>query len=237
MLNVSRIKISLYYHYAYNDDLESKIQGRHDFYVNTEVKKVNRLTHPLRRLNISPQDEYNYITSPGNYYTRVRIPLDRIRRDVNVGSKILDVNSASIRLNVKKKQPGDETMVPYVDNLLLIKESAVDRFFRNNELPSDTVSFLSIRDSVYVSQDNYKYSFKFSGLANLIEKEIKDKDNTNPYLDMVLVPVTAKYLQSTTSSSISVSEIIQNNQLQSLTIYSGNHPEIPMKMEVVYSGF
>lgn len=237
LLNLHTIQISLHYHYAYNNDLEKKIKGRFDFVVNQEVKKVNRVMHPLRLKTFSPNDEYNFVTSPANYYTRVKIPLDRIRRDVNVGSKILDVNSASIRLNVRKNELKDSTMIPYVNNLLLIKESALDRFFKNNESLSDTVSFLATRDSVYVSKNNYKYGFNFSGLANLIEKEIKDKNNTKPYLDMVLVPVTPKYVQSATSSSMSISEIIQSNQLQSLIFYSGKHPEIPMKMEVVYSGF
>lgn len=237
LLNLRTVRISLYYNYAYNDNLGNKISGRHDFFVTPEVKKVNRVTHPLRLLAFTPSDPYNYISSPANYYTRVRIPLDRVRRDVKVGDKILDVNSASIRLNVKKNELSDQTMIPYVNNLLLIKESSVDRFFRNNEALSDTVAFLSSRDSVYVSRNNYKYGFNFSGLATLIEQEIKEKNNPKPYLDMVLVPVTPIYRQSSTSSSLSVSEIIQNNQLQSLIINSGKNTEIPMKMEVIYSGF
>ncbi|NLI72663.1 MAG: DUF4270 domain-containing protein [Bacteroidales bacterium] len=233
MLNLRTIKISLYYHYAFNDNPEHKIQGRHDFFVNSEVKKVNRVTHPLRTLNLSPKDEYNYIASPANYYTRVRIPLDRIRRDINVGDKILDVNSASIRLNVKNIEKSDSTMIPYVNNLLLIKESAVERFFKNSEAISDTCSFLASRDSVYVSKNNYNYEFNFSGLANLIEQEVKKKENTSPYLDMLLVPVTPLFRQSTNS----LDEVVQNNQLQTLRINSGKHPDIPMKMEVIYSGF
>lgn len=235
MLNLRTIKISLYYHYAYNDNLEHKIQGRHDFFVNPEVKKVNRVTHPLRSLTFSPNDEYNYIASPANYYTRVRIPLDRIRRDVNVGNKILDVNSASIRLDVKKNEKSDSTMIPYVSDLLLIRESAVERFFKNNEALSDTCSFLASRDSVYVSRGNYKYIFKFNELGKLVKQEIKNKENTSPYLDMVLVPV--RQLATPTPTGLMVSEIIENNRLQSLQINSGNHPDIPMKMEVIYSGF
>lgn len=73
----------------------------------------------------------------------------------------------------------------------------------------------------------------------MIETEIKRKEENNiplpQYLEMVLVPVTPIRRQVSTTSV--VSEVIQSNVLQSVSIYSGNNKTIPMKMEVVYSGF
>ncbi|MFV0390394.1 MAG: DUF4270 domain-containing protein [Paludibacteraceae bacterium] len=236
MLNLQDINITLYYNYAYNEDLSQKLYGFHEFFVNSEVPKVNRIIHPYRPLTFSPNDEFNYITSPANYYTRIRIPLEKIRQQVNVGEKVLAVNSASIKVNVKKQLVEDESLIPYVSNLLLIKEDSLTNFFSKMQSLSSTTSFLATRDSVYQSQNNYDYQYNFSGLAALIEKEVKDKNNTAPYLNMVLVPVTPLYTYST-STSAQLSEIIQSNLMQSVTIYSGKNKTIPMKLEVVYSGF
>ncbi|NLO70766.1 MAG: DUF4270 domain-containing protein [Porphyromonadaceae bacterium] len=236
MLNVQYVRISLYYNYAYKTDLSYKINGRKDFYAGPEVRKINRVLHPLRKLTFSPSDEFNYVTSPANYYTRVRIPLGKIRQDVKIEGKRLAVNSASIKMNVEKKVVEDRSAIPYVSSLLLIKQDSVDNFFKNRKLISDNYAFLALRDSVYVDKDNYKYEYNFNGLSKLIEKEIKNPTNSDPYLDLVLIPVTPKFTQ-TSATGAAVSEIIQSNLMQSVKIFSGQHKDNPMTMEVVYSGF
>lgn len=248
MLNVQGLKIVMHYHYAYRTDLTKKLYGKKEFHVNPEIKKVNRILHPtqqsvLQTLNLN--EEFNHIASPANYYTRVRIPLDRVRNDVKndaaIKDKILTVNSASVKLNVNRKKVEDETIIPYVNNLLLIKKDSLDEFFKRRKPLSDSYAFLATRDSVYISADDYEYEFNFTGLARLIETEIKKSEDDNtplpPYLDMVLIPVTPVYRQAQGSSSLTVSEVIQSNLLQSVSIYSGKNKTIPMKLEVVYSGF
>jgi hypothetical protein len=39
------------------------------------------------------------------------------------------------------------------------------------------------------------------------------------------------------STSTTINEVRQNTQLQAVSIYSGKNKKIPMKLEVVYSGF
>ncbi len=248
MLNVRTIKMSMYYHYAYRTDLSQKLYGKKEFYVSPEVKKVNRILHPIQQdllQSLNLNEEYNYIASPANYYTQVRIPLERIRNDIKnndrIKGKILTVNSASIKLNVKKIQTSDETLIPYVNNLLLIKKDSVDEFFKRRKPLSDSYAFYAGRDSIYKGPNNYDYEFNFSGLAGLIETEIKKSEENNtplpPYLDMVLVPITPTFRQASGSSSRTVSEVIQSNLMEAITIYSGKNKSIPMKMEIIYSGF
>lgn len=167
MLNLRDIRVSMYYSYAYKTDLTKKLYGRKDFYVNPEVKKVNRIVHTHRALVVNPNDEFNHIASPANYYTRVMIPLDRVRRDVKIDGKTqLAVNSASIKLHVEKKNDEDDaSMIPYVNNLLLIKADSVNEFFTKRKPLSNSYAFLAGRDSIYVSQDNYRYEFNFTDLA------------------------------------------------------------------------
>lgn len=234
MLNLQSVQLRMHYSYAYNTNLSEKLSGYHDFFVTAGVPRVNRMTYPYRSLLFTGKDTLNYISSPANYRTRVRIPLAKLRERVNTGGKTLAVNSALIKMNIRKKVVSDQSLIPYVNNLLLIKEGALNDFFDKRQALSDTVSFLASRDSVYVSKNNYTYHYEFDGLAKLIAKEIKGSADT---LNMVLVPVTPLYRGSGASNSVVLSEVMQSNLLQSVAIYSGKHVTRPMKLEVIYSGF
>lgn len=236
LINIKNLYITLYYHYIYNNDT-SVIKSYHSFPANSEIVKVNRVMHPNRTLVLSPDDEYNYVVSPANYQTKVRIPLARIRQRINskIGNKELSINSAILKLNVQDKSLwGSNSIIPYVSNLLLIKQSALNDFFKKHELPSDTVALVAALSSESVTATTYKYSYMFNNLVPLIKNEIK-KNNTDEYLDMVLVPVNAAISSTTTSNTIT--SINQNTQMQGVSIYSGKNKDIPMKLEMVFSGF
>ncbi len=201
--------------------------------------KVNRVQHPFRTLTINPNDEFNYLASPANYHTKVRIPLARLRQRIKTGDKHLDVNSAVLKLNVQDRSKwgaGTGSVIPYISSVLLIKESAIDDFFTKHELPSDTVSFVATLGYENITATTYKYNYTFSNLANLIENELK-KNSTDEYLDMVLVPVSLVQSSSASSSQSYLTEVNQSTQVEAVSIFSGKNKEIPMKLEVVYSGF
>jgi len=239
MLNISGIYLNLYYHYTYKSD-GKVVKGSLTFPASLEAKQVNRIFHPERTLVLSPDDEVNYISSPANYYTRVNIPLKRIRERVNVDGKHLMVNSAILRLDAVDKK-GTSTELPYINNMLLVKESALNNFFKDRKLTSDTCAFLAKVDSSYVSSaEVYKKFYTFNQLATLINTELskplaEQKDN----LTMVLVPVSPGYTTTSSSSSTipTPTSINQNSQLEAVGIYSGKNKKIPMKLEVVFSGF
>ena len=240
MVNVRALSMTLYFHYIYkNDPAQIKIKGYHSFTANSEIVKVNRVQHPFRTLTINPNDEFNYLASPANYHTKVRIPLARLRQRIKTGDKHLDVNSAVLKLNVQDRSKwgaGTGSVIPYISSVLLIKESAIDDFFTKHELPSDTVSFVATLGYENITATTYKYNYTFSNLANLIENELK-KNSTDEYLDMVLVPVSLVQSSSASSSQSYLTEVNQSTQVEAVSIFSGKNKEIPMKLEVVYSGF
>ena len=83
MVNVRALSMTLYFHYIYkNDPAQIKIKGYHSFTANSEIVKVNRVQHPFRTLTINPNVEFNYLASPANYHTKVRIPLARLRQRI-----------------------------------------------------------------------------------------------------------------------------------------------------------
>lgn len=237
MLNLKTVSLRLHYHYIYNNDpSETKIKSYQLYSANNEVVKVNRVQHPFRILETSPQDEYNYLASPSNYHAKVRIPLGRLRERISVGDKNLDVNSAILRLDIQDSEKWNEnSIVPRVQTVMLIRESEVDKFFTEHRLPSDTISFLADLDRENITATSYKYFYSFNNLSRFIQHEI-EKNNDEEYIDMVLLPVSRK--ESTTATGqTSLVSVVQATQLQAVSIFSGNNKERPMRLEVVYSGY
>ena len=114
--------------------------------------------------------------------------------------------------------------------MLLIKESSVERFFKNRELPSDTCALLgtltqgvdSIGDAIYY----YQYD-----LSEFLTNQLRTESNDS-ILNMLLVPVTVGTSQ--TSSSTVVSSVRQQQTMSATKIRSANNG---MNLEIVYSGF
>jgi len=121
--------------------------------------------------------------------------------------------------------------------MLLIKETAIERFFRNKELPSDTCAMLGghtvalVVNTTNVYEDYYTYS-----VSRLIANELKvaKQNNTIPTekLNMRLIPV-----QVTFDTNNNVTSVKQSNLMSAVSIRSGTNTESPMRLNVVYSGF
>lgn len=241
MLNVSRAIMTMYFHYTYNKSGEV-VKTYLNFPTNSEIKSVSRIQHPTQLLNPTASDSLNYIVSPANYYTRVKIPIQKIQNEIVKKGKILDINGAILNVNVLKSENlQSKSYIPYVSNMLLIREQDVDRFFKNNELPTDTTAFLSELKKIAITPTTFKYMYSFDNLANLIQLEVSKKElPKDGFLHFVLLPVSVKkrtVSSSYTSTNIVVSAINQQTQIEASTIYGGNHPQKPMTMEIVYTDF
>ncbi|PIF01851.1 MAG: hypothetical protein CR965_01240 [Paludibacter sp.] len=239
MLQINKIFVTMYYHYKYLDSGEI-VKTYLRFPVSSEVKSVNRIEHPVRLINPNVKDEYNYLVAPANYYTRVRIPLKKIKENIDTKGKRLTINGANLTINVLNKDNLNlETYIPYVEDLLLVKESELNNFFVNNDMPSDTVSFVAKLQREKLAQNKYKYFYSFNSLAKLIETELK-KEDIKDVLNFVLVPITTRFVTQRSgyyNTTQILSEIRENTKMEAVAIYSGNNSKEPMSLEVVYSGF
>lgn len=241
MLNISRAVITMYFHYTYKSTGET-VNTYLNFPTNSEIKSISRIGHPTQLLTPKPSDKFNHIVSPANYYTKVKIPIQQIQDEIVKKGKILDVNGAILNIDVlDSKELQRTSYVPYVSNMLLIRERDMERFFLQNELPTDTTAFLSELKRINLTPTTFKYMYSFDNLANLIQSEVSKKElSKDGFLHFVLVPVSVK--KRTVSSSgynttSIVSAINQQTQIEASTIYGGTHTEKPMKLEVVYSNF
>jgi len=263
MLNIGETGINLYYYYHYYEKTQTadlrdtiiKLNRNKIFPANQEVRQVNRFMHPdtasIRyNLEVSKEDTVNYISSPANIQTRVIIPLARMNQRmqdsiINNKKQKLIINKAL--LQVEARDIDEATLAqPVVTYLMLIKESAVDRFFNNNEVFSDTCALMGTYSASEIGTTGvYKYYYTFD-VATLVANEIKKSEQNKTALPadlkMVLVPVRV-----TTNSSSVVTGVKQQFLMSAVTIRSGNELEIdphtgkkvtaPMRIKMVYSGF
>ncbi len=243
MLNISQIDLIYYYHYSYlkpGELVPTIVNGTKAFPANSEVRQVNRILHPdtaAVKLALQQKDTLNYISSPANIQTRLILPLKRInqRMKAQIINKTNLINSATLRV----EEASDEdltTLIPQrkIQYLLLIKESSMDRFFRKNELPSDTCAILGQYTSGSLITSNY-YSFD---LAGMLSNEMKMKAETigDGTLKLRLVPVRVSG-STTSSGSQQITAVRQEFLMSATSVRSHKNSVSPMRLKVIYSGF
>ena len=259
MLNVSDIALGVFYHFEYektpgNDTLVSDMKA---FYANSEVRTVNHLFYEdktqLVETLANDSDTYNYIIAPAGVYTRMSFPMEQIG-DTIMQHMIYDsllyaekdsmaylikrpyVNKAEVRVSVENKdnETGRNAWLQPADYMLLIKESSMERFFKNKELPTDTCALLSALTQGVDSVGNaiYYYTYDLSDfLTNQLRKGNEgDKETT---LEMLLVPVTIE-TSATSSTTAAVSSVRQQQTMSATKIRSAYNG---MQLELIYCGF
>ena len=259
MLNVSDIALGVFYHFEYektpgNDTLVSDMKA---FYANSEVRTVNHLFYEDKNQLVetlaNDSDTYNYIIAPAGVYTRMSFPMEQIG-DTIMQHMIYDsllyaekdsmaylikrpyVNKAEVRVSVENKdnETGRNAWLQPADYMLLIKESSMERFFKNKELPTDTCALLSALTQGVDSVGNaiYYYTYDLSDfLTNQLRKGSEgDKETT---LEMLLVPVTIE-TSATSSTTAAVSSVRQQQTMSATKIRSAYNG---MQLELIYCGF
>jgi hypothetical protein len=250
LLNIGREQINMEFFYHYPAYISKDIHGndsivyRNDhrtFPASKEVRQVNCIQYPDRGTVVHPSSDVNYIASPANLQTRITLPLNKIstRLNTKVNGKNLTINSGLIKIEVTDVQQ-DTILHPPLEYILLVKESAVDRIFKNNELPSDTCSILARYTSTQIGSTGvYEQYYKYD-IAKLIVNELKiakTKGISPPEkLYLRLVPVA---INTTTNSSgtMSITSLKQQYLMGAVTIKSGKNSTSPMRLNLVFSGF
>lgn len=245
MLYITQIDIELHHHYTYkadgvvNKDSTYKVNNVIYFRANDEVRQANRFLHPdintvKNKLDNTSKD-INFVSSPANLYTKVKLPLKSVYQKISQKNKRLTINSAQIRVDIAEFDTEDLSL-PLVNKMMLIKESKVDSFFINKELPNQKYSVLgtyAYSRNADTFETEYYYTFD---IDDLLADEFKNATN-NP----LLIPDSENYLlipvRVTTDASSNITDVAPQFLLSGVKICSGTHAKKPMKASVVYSNF
>ena len=254
MLNVSDIALGVYYHFTYNKaGRDTTVNDMKAFYANSEVRTVNHLYYEDKQQLVEAlqrdSDTYNYIIAPAGVYTRLSFPMAKIADtvmqkmavDLDGTTTIIKrpyVNKAEVRVNVENVFGGSNSEITRNDwlqpakHMLLIKESSMERFFKNKELPSDTCALLSSLNETTDSDGNNVYYYSYD-LSDFMTDQLRQASNDS-ILNMLLVPVSIETSTSATYSTSVVSAVKQQQTMSATKIKSAKNG---MELELVYSGF
>ena len=240
MLNISDIALGVFYHFSYKKgDRDTTVNDMKAFYANSEVRTVNHLTYGDKKAWIeklqNDSDTYNYIIAPAGAYTRMRIPMAQIADTIfhKVGEKRPYVNKAEVLVAVENKETekGRNAWLQPSNYMLMIKESSMNRFFKNKELPTDTCALLASLTEGVDSVGNQIFYYSYD-LSDFLTNQLRQTSNDST-LNMMLVPVTVG-TTLTSSSTTTVSSVQQQQTMSATKIRSAKNG---MKLEIVYSGF
>jgi len=240
LLNINALYLESHYHYKVlrNGEKDSiTLTGSLVFPANLNVRQVNRILHPDKAAliaKLNQQDTVNYVSAPANIQTQITLPLARMKQqmDAKMLNKKLILNHALLNVEVFEADSSSYPL-PIVTHMLLIKESEIADFFKNDKIPTGSNAVLGTY-TVPTTGSNY-YSFN---IAKLLATEIKTAEANNTLLTddfknfkMRLVPVNV------TSNSSGITAVKQQSTLAAISICGGKKKTSPMKVQMVYSGF
>ena len=250
VLYVTSISMAVYYHFSYNRlGSDTIVRDAKLFYANSEVRQVNRVTYPKANLEtlIETEDSVSYVVSPANIFTRLRLPMQKMSESIRdtLGQRRAYVNQAKLEVRVLNQYNGaiaditrDDWAQPAA-TMMLIKEDAVERFFLNNELPSDTCAILATLTTTSDTIGNMIYSYTFD-VAQLLTRQLRQADSDES-LYMILMPVSVgtTTMQATSYSTAvtSISSVKPQQTISATAIKSAHSEDNPMELRVTYSGF
>ena len=250
VLYVNSINLAVYYHFTYNRaGNDTIVRDIKLFYSNAEVRQVNRVTYPREHLAdlLPTADSVMYVVSPANIYTRLTLPMQKMSTAIKdtLGEKRAYVNQAKLEVSVLNRYSGSTADIQRDDwaqpanTMLLIKEDAMERFFTQNELPSDTCALLASLTSSSDSIGNILYQYTFD-VSQLLTNQLRQKQSSDN-LNMLLVPVSVTTTSSQSSyyssTVTSISSVKQQQTISATAIKSAGNAESPMSLRVTYSGF
>ena len=243
LLSLLDVNLGIYYHFPYeragkDTVIEEDMKG---LYANREVRQLNRYIWQQSDLdNLEQNTDTNFIISPAHIYTQLTFPMAAMKAAMirNVGTRRAYVNRARLSLPVLNYYDGvasqrtrDDWAQP-APNMLLIRRGDLEAFFNDEIMLSDSIAMYATLQSVTDEADVTTYSYEFD-LSTLLTEQLREDRFGS--LNMLLVPVSISTM--TTSSSYTITDVKYNQSLTATEIYSAQHPEHHLELEVVYSGF
>ena len=239
--------IGIVLHYSYETEVAGNtttFSNTVNYMVNNTI--VNRFQHPDTAkiaTQLQQQDSINYIASPANIYTQINVPLKKMIESMqgSIGTdKRLIVNSALIKVEAKEtdnKTTASNIALPLPGNMLLMKKEDMNAFFTQERSTSDSI--------IYASYNSADSCYLFN-MATYIDREIRRSpidengkiqiSDDLETLEMVLVPVRV-VTSSDAYGNRTVVSVKQQVLMSGVAIRSGSHPDRPMKVNLLYSGY
>jgi len=241
LINVRTIFMRYYYHYTYvrktvDGTKDSIVTVNHyqDYPATNEVRTVSSVKLPRKAevfQKFSQQTEINVVSSPGNIYTSLTLPMAAIRAKLHseVGGKKLLLNRAMVKVNVSEVDSSDLAL-PLISTLMLINEDSVPKYFKKRSVPTSAAAITGTLTYEYVdSKLSFYYNFD---MAQILTTELARTTDAASVLKFRLMPVGISK-----DGSGYVKDVKDRETPSAVKLCSGTHGTKPMKLRLIYSGF
>ena len=245
VLYVKDISMTVFYHFTMPRPgvADSVVHDTKSFYVNEEVRQVNRFEYPNREDVLNKYNDVkdtNYIVSPANIYTQLSLRMDSIfaRVEQQLGDTSayrVYVNKANLTVDVlysdsATSRPRDNWDAPAA-YMMLIREDQLESFFAENKPVSDTIAIVASLSANVDDSEKVSYSYTYD-LSALLTQQLRSTQKVDE-LQFVLLPVSV----TANSSTGAITSVKQLQTISATCIRSANNATSPMDIEVVYAGF
>ena len=210
-----------------------------------EVLQTTCVTNDRETLQaMAAETQYTYIKTPAGLFTEVTLPVAEMKQS-HEGDSLLSAKMTLQRLN---NMSSDDRMLPAPKTLLLVQKDSLYRFFENNCVPDNVMSYITgfnYTDPVSTAGYSNTNTYTFNNLSALItalwnlRKEGLNSDplwerNHPDWNKMVLVPITF----STNSSQTVVTSVHHDMSLSSARLVGGaDNPNDPIRIDAVFAKF
>lgn len=246
VLYIQDMVMIVFYHFTMPrpSTTDSVIYDTKSFYVNEEVRQVNRYEYPNRQTILSQYSlvkDTNYIVSPANIYTQLSVRMDSIfnRIDEQLGNDSMlhsvYVNKAELTVDVLYSdsvtgRPRDNWDVP-ASHMMLIRESHLEDFFAKNTTTLDSVAIVAPLSASADKSGEISYHYTYD-LSTLLTLQLRQEQKLDE-LKFALIPVSI----TSNSSTGSITSIRQLQTISTTCIRSAANSVNPMNIEMVYCSF
>ena len=221
MSEIYTTELVLYIRYSKNGE---SVNSAKVFTATEEVIQTNNIINDKERMKqLASDNTCTYIKTPAGIFTEVTLPVDEIKK----GHETDSISSAQISFFCYNDVSQDELQLNDAQYLLMIPRDEIYSFFENKSLPNYTTSFIT---TLNISTNSYT----FGNITNMISHMYANRNQTENWNKVVLVPVEATLSNTTTSTDFrKVSNLMS---LTSSRLIGGSaNPQAPITINVIYN--
>lgn len=128
------------------------------------------------------------ITTPGGYMVNIKFPVQDLLEEYHSNGDAISIVS-SLRFEIPAEEIENDYGIGVAPNLLMIRKSEYENFFRENKIPDDLNSFYAAYDS---DSRSYRFNSMRSWFLNVLEQERKGEKIDEEDYEFVLVPIDVR---------------------------------------------
>jgi hypothetical protein len=227
LCEVERTQLMIYYRYQNGEVVSGKtvtIDGTE------EVLQTTHYTSDRASIErLAANNECTYLKAPDGIYTEVTLPIDEIKR-YHENDSIASARIVFRRMNEISEL--SDYILQEPENLLMLERDSLFSFFEERKLPNNITSYLA----TYSSARN---SYTFNNISELVNHMYSNRNKTENWNKVVLVPVNVTMSAASTTSSTATKTVTGvSNELRvtSVRMVGGSeNKHAPVRISIVYN--